>query len=55
MGESIAYVVCGHFGYDTGVRSFPYVALWARDEKLLYGNMATITKVSGAMIDALEV
>lgn len=54
LAESISYVVCGHFGFDTGVRSFVYVALWAKDEKVLYSNMATISKVAGAIIDALE-
>lgn len=24
IAESVAYVVCGHFGLDTGARSFPY-------------------------------
>ena len=25
IAESVAYVVCAHFGLDTGERSFPYV------------------------------
>ena len=35
IAESAAFVVGAHFGFDTGVRSFPYVALWAQDKKVL--------------------
>jgi hypothetical protein len=37
IAESAAYVVGAHYGFDTGVRSFPYVALWAQDKKVLSG------------------
>jgi hypothetical protein len=43
-----------HFGFDTGVRSFPYVALWAKDKKTLEANLAAIRKVSAKIIEALE-
>jgi hypothetical protein len=52
--ESIAYVVCGHFGLDTGERSFPYIATWAKDKKVLQQALGTIQKVSATIIDALE-
>src|SRR5712692_7915095 len=29
IAEATAYVVCAHFGLDTGERSFPYIAVWA--------------------------
>lgn len=52
--ESIAYVVCGHFGLDTGERSFPYIATWAKDKKVLQQALGTIQKVSAVMIDRLQ-
>lgn len=54
IAESAAYIVGAHHGFDTGVRSFPYVALWARDEKTLYANMKTVQEVSEKIIDLLE-
>lgn len=54
IAESAAYIVGAHYGFDTGVRSFPYVALWARDEKTLYANMKTVQEVSEKIIDLLE-
>lgn len=54
LAESAAFVVGAHFGFDTGVRSFPYIALWSRDKKLLAANLGAIRKVSEHMIGALE-
>lgn len=54
IAESAAYVVGTHFGFDTGVRSFPYVALWAKDKKILENNLGAIKKVSTIMINALS-
>ncbi len=54
IAESTAYVVGAHFGFDTGVRSFPYVALWAQDKKVLENNLGAIRKVSTTMINALS-
>jgi len=53
IAESVAFTVGAHFGFDTGVRSFPYVALWAEDKKVLEQNLADIRKVSTKIIDAL--
>ncbi|MDD4985792.1 MAG: ArdC-like ssDNA-binding domain-containing protein [Dehalococcoidales bacterium] len=53
IAESAAYVVGAHYGFDTGVRSFPYVALWAQDKKVLDQNLSAIRKVSTTIIDAL--
>ena len=55
IAEATAYVVCSHFGLDTGVRSFPYVALWSRDQAVLKGVLTTVQKVSAKMIDGVEV
>jgi len=53
IAESVAFTVGAHFGFDTGARSFPYVALWAEDKKILEQNLADIRKVSTKIIDAL--
>jgi|GEM_PF-649274 len=53
IAESAAYVVGAHYGFDTGTRSFPYVALWARDEKVLRQNLDAIRRVSTTMLDKL--
>lgn len=52
--EAIAYVVCAHFGVDTGERSFPYIAVWSQERKVLQGALGTIQRVSAQIIDRLE-
>lgn len=54
--ESIAYVVCNHFGLDTGDYSFGYVAAWAgnQDAGLLRQSMQTIRNEAAAVISAIE-
>jgi len=54
IAESVAFTIGAHFGFDSGARSFPYVALWAQDKKVLEQNLADIRKVSTKIIDALE-
>ena len=54
IAESVAFTIGAHFGFDTGARSFPYVALWSKDKKVLEANLASIRKVSAKIIDALE-
>ncbi|MFC1991087.1 ArdC-like ssDNA-binding domain-containing protein, partial [Chloroflexota bacterium] len=54
IAESVAFTIGAHFGFDSGIRSFPYVALWAQDKKVLEQNLADIRKVSTKIIDALE-
>ncbi|MBN2098994.1 MAG: DUF192 domain-containing protein [Dehalococcoidia bacterium] len=54
IAESAAFTVGAHFGFDTGTRSFSYVALWSQDKKILERNLASIRKVSDRIIDALE-
>ena len=53
IAESSAFVVGAHYGFDTGVRSFPYVALWAQDKKVLEQNLAAIRRVATTIIEAL--
>lgn len=54
IAESAAFVVGAHFGFDTGVRSFPYVALWAKEKNVLENNLSAIRRVSTTIIEALE-
>jgi len=54
LAESVAFVVGAHHGFDTGARSFPYVAMWARDEDTLRKNLGNIQKVSEHIIEELE-
>jgi hypothetical protein len=54
IAESAAFVVGAHYGFDTGIRSFPYVALWARDKKVLEDNLGAIRRVSTTIMDSLE-
>ena len=54
--ESIAYIVCNHFGLDTSEYSFTYIASWceSRDMKALKASMDTIRKTSSEVIENIE-
>ena len=52
--ESIAYVVCRHFGLDTTIRSSAYIALWQGDSKGLRASLERIATTSRAIIDDVE-
>ena len=54
--ESIAYIVCSHFGLDTSEYSFTYIASWceSRDMKALKASMDTIRKTSAEIIENIE-
>ncbi|MGI2336811.1 MAG: ArdC-like ssDNA-binding domain-containing protein [Dehalogenimonas sp.] len=54
IAESAAFAVGAHFGFDSGARSFPYVALWARDKKVLEQNLASIRQVTGRIIEGID-
>jgi len=54
IAESAAFAIGARFGFDSGVRSFPYVAIWSQDKKVLEENLAAIRKVTGKMIEGLE-
>ncbi|MFC1971373.1 hypothetical protein ACFLV0_05565 [Chloroflexota bacterium] len=54
IAESVAFTVGAHYGFDSGARSFSYVALWAEDKKVLEANLTAIRKVSTKIFDALE-
>ena len=54
--ESIAYVVCQHFGIDTSDYSFAYIAQWSKDEELtvLKASLDAIHATAGEIIDAIS-
>ena len=54
--ESIAYVVCQHFGIDTSDYSFAYVTGWSRNKETpeLKSSLDCISKTSAEMIDTIE-
>jgi antirestriction protein ArdC len=54
VAESVAYVVCAHYGLDTGARSFPYVATWAEHPSVLKAAMTRIQMVSTTMIGLID-
>jgi antirestriction protein ArdC len=52
--EAVSYVVLAHHGLDSGERSFPYIATWAKDKAVLKTALATIQTVSTTIIDKLD-
>ena len=54
--ESVAYVVCQHFGIDTSDYSFGYVAGWSRGKNLpeLKASLDTIRATAAELIDGVE-
>lgn len=54
--ESVAYVVCQHFGIDTSEYSFAYVAGWSKGRELeeLKSSLKLIQKTAGEIIDAIH-
>lgn len=50
--ESVAFVVCDHFGLDTGDYSFPYLASWSSGMDLpeIHASLETIQKTADDMI-----
>lgn len=54
--ESVAYVVCQHFGIDTADYSFGYVAGWSKGKELpeLKASLDCIRTTAAELIDGLE-
>ncbi len=54
--ESVAYVVCQHFGIDTSDYSFAYIAGWAEGKETdeLKKSLETIRDTAGEMINRVE-
>lgn len=55
QAESIAFIVCAHYGLDTSEYSFPYVASWSSgDEKQLMTNLQVIKDASDGIIHSMD-
>lgn len=55
QAESIAFIVCAHYGLDTSEYSFPYVAHWASgDEKQVMSNLQIIREASSSIIHSID-
>ena len=54
--ESVAYVVCQHFGIDTSDYTFGYVAGWSRDkdQKVLRESLDCIRSTAAQIIKGIE-
>ena len=55
QAESIAYIVCQHYGIDTSDYSFGYVTSWLEDEEQLMKNLDIIKACSSDIIDKMDV
>ena len=52
--ESVAYVVCTHFGLDVEVRASRYIAIWGGDSKALRESLERIANTARGIIDDVE-
>lgn len=54
--ESVAYVVCQHYGIDTSDYSFPYVATWSADKEVpeLKASLDTIRRTASEFIVKID-
>ena len=54
--ESVAYIVCQHFGIETGESSFAYVTSWSKNKELpeLKASLECISKTASKMIEDIE-
>ena len=54
--ESVAFVVCKHFGIETGETSFPYIAGWSKNKEMpeLKSSLELIQKTSCNIINEIE-
>lgn len=56
QAESVAFVVCQHYGIDTSEYSFTYVAGWSGSQELkqLHESLATIQKEACSLITRID-
>lgn len=56
QAESIAYIVCQHFGIDSSEYSFGYISSWSSSKELkeLKQSLSTIQKTSDYLISNIE-
>lgn len=53
--ESVAYVVCRHFGLDVEMRASRYITAWGGDAKALGASLSRISGTAREMIEGIEV
>lgn len=56
QAESVAYVVCQHYGLDTSDYSFGYIAGWSSGKELaeLKGSLETIRNTASGIINSID-
>jgi antirestriction protein ArdC len=54
IAESVAYVTLAHYGLDSGLRSFPYVATWRQQPAVLRAALHQVETVSRSLIDRVR-
>ena len=56
QADSVAYVVCEHYGIDSSSYSFPYIAGWSSDKSVpeLKASLETIRKTSDEIITQID-
>lgn len=54
--ESVSYVVCQHYGIETGDNSFGYIASWSKGKELdeLKASLDIIRKTAASMIERID-
>lgn len=54
IAEGAAYIVCAHLGIDSSEYSFPYIAKWTRNPKVVLKWGEAVQKVSSEILNLLE-
>lgn len=54
QAESVAYIVCQHYGIDTSDYSFGYVGTWMEEEEQLLENLKVIKDCSSYIIERID-
>lgn len=54
QAESVAFIVCQHYGIDTSDYTFGYVGSWMEDEEQILQNLEIIKMCSSNIIDKLD-
>lgn len=54
--ESVAYIVCQHYGIDTSEYSFKYLATWSKDKEVseLKSSLDIIRETASSLIDKMD-
>ena len=50
MAESVALVVCGHYGLDTSDYSFVYLSSWKGDDSKMQEIGAVVQEIASGFI-----